>query len=365
MSTAPLYKNPAYDDPILTEEGAPFPDAGLPVAVPLSDYYAELVLAGPLVTYEADNGNSTVPKTGTVDVTANLVITVDLGPGIGTETAYRDGAFLFPYLASTLNTGTGAYSLVREGGWPSAAAVVPVEPPAIPTGGQAWGAIYTLDLTTQATQTISAAGSYTIDGKTWWSKGGTPFNSGNFNELLNGSGLRPAAAAFGHSGNYPYQSLWFPMLQLADFNINAPYCVAFRWTGSLDSSHYVVGGLSSLPDNATNVLTGDRSSQNLISYDGDTPTHIIQGTLSNTGMGSALGAVSGWVFYTPAVASRVASTGRRAFAGAPLDADVQNLSLSINPLVIDPAANPGFWLTCNNTDTVAYLTHLAVFQPRV
>lgn len=284
------------------------------------------------------------------------------------EAAYRDGAFVGPYAALSTRTGSGPYiyNFRRNGGWPSRPRPHVEEQVTAPVGGQAWGGIYAVDLTAQATQTISGAGSHTIDGLTWWSKGGSPFNSGNFNELINGSGLRPAAAAFAHSGNYPYQSLWFPFLQLPLFNIDAPYAVAMRWSGSLDSSHYVVGGLSSLPDNASNVLTGDRGCQNLISYDGSTPTHITQGALDNTNMGSSLGAVSGHVFYTAALSARVASTGRRTFSGAPLDPDVQNLpSSGVNNFVITPATNPGFWLTCNNTDTVAYLTHLAVFQPKV
>lgn len=246
-----IYPNP----PILAgfPTAADPPLAG-PMPADLDDaYVAATVREGGFLTAPRSS-YSTAPKTGTASSTIGLVITLHYGGSIY-EVVYQLGAFTPLYLVgSTVNLGTGAYSLVRAGGFPPGVTVdaigcVPCPPcPPIPSGGQTWNNLYAVDLTAQGNQALAAAGSYTIDGKTWWMKG-TLWGTG-FCDLVSGSGLRlfaPATLAGGSQPDRPnfrtvmtgitQRIVFFPFSQFTDYNPNAPVYVQWQMSGTISGNN--------------------------------------------------------------------------------------------------------------------------------
>ena len=118
MSTTTYYwPSPGFSVPFPKHNSPPLPNAGASAEV--SDYLSNHVLAGSLLTYNPEPAPPTaVPVTGTAPVTNNLVISVSYPSGL-VETAYQSGVFTPLYrVGSTVNIGSGAYSLLREGGLP-------------------------------------------------------------------------------------------------------------------------------------------------------------------------------------------------------------------------------------------------------
>lgn len=134
------------------------------------------------------------------------------------ERAYRDSAFLWPYLDSTVEEVEGEldFTLVRDGGWPSKPRVYvdeEPEPPEPPTPITTfWSELYTADLRTFATQTILAndntALDFTLDGQPWWAAASTGIGEGsNPVAFVNGQGLRligrqPSSGGNKYAGTY-------------------------------------------------------------------------------------------------------------------------------------------------------------------
>lgn len=110
-----VYPNP----PILAGfPTATDPPLAAPMPADLDDpYVSAQVREGGFLTAPRGSYSST-PKTGTATSTIGLVITLNYGTSLY-EVVYQLGAFTPLYSAgSTVNLGTGAYSLVRAGGFP-------------------------------------------------------------------------------------------------------------------------------------------------------------------------------------------------------------------------------------------------------
>lgn len=169
--------------------------------------------------------NSTIdPRTRPIpfqaerDVTA---VSVSFGNRRAEERAYRDGAFVWPYLRST--RAGNLFTLVRDdgdAGWPADPKPFVDEeppPPLLPTGGQSYGAIYELDFTAQPTQNLNIApGSAVIDGLTWWAKNALGQATMS---IVNGSGLE----WWSHDPSPPVaRLLGLPLANVPNFNPSAP-----------------------------------------------------------------------------------------------------------------------------------------------
>jgi hypothetical protein len=241
----------------------------------------------------------------------------------------------------------------------------------VPTGGQTWGAIYELDLTTLPTQTL-VNGANLVDGLTWYSKGTADFIDTVVNNIVNGLGMECGSGAFGVTGNYSNRIPWFPFAQLPDFNPAAPVAVAWRWSGSgMSSSNYMVGGLASMANNGTQWLSAERASQAIIEYQGQTDRflHYVEGDASGLAvvMIAPPSATSGdHAFVEAQLESQVYCSGHAAYAGS-LPNNVHGLTSGVNPrLSVAPRPNIGFFMARNrSTAFTVYLTHLAVLQPVV
>jgi hypothetical protein len=178
---------------------------------------------------ELDPATRPIPFVTERDVTA---VSVSFGSGRVEERAYRDGAFLWPYLRSTREGNT--FTLVRddgEAGWPAnpkpfvdeepAPPVLP-EPPA---GGQPWGAIYDLDFTALTTGTISlaATGPHVIDGLTWRADGA--ISAGSI--AITSTGLN-----WSSGGSDVTRTLSIALTSIPGFNAMSPYQVWFQHSGT-------------------------------------------------------------------------------------------------------------------------------------
>jgi hypothetical protein len=317
---------------------------------------------------------SLAPLVVSADELAFLTLSFpEADPPIQEEAVYRDGdqpdgGFQGVYRALSTKTGDGpyTYTLRRKGGWPSRPRPY-VEEKSLGGGGGAvsWGPVYELDVGAQPTLLFPGAGSYTIDGLTWWVKGSSVVGGGYAGNLQGGYGLIAPSATFSPSGDYNYRSLWFPFAQIATFNPALPYAVAMRFDGySLPFFRYIVAGLSSLADSAASIPSADRDAQNLLKYDGTSALYHLTGQASSESSSGLSGDVGTHTFYATQLAEIVASSGRRAYTSPPLDPNVHTLSLAVTPKVAAAPSNPGFWFTANGTDVDVWLTHLAVLQPR-
>ena len=177
-------------------------------------------------------------------------LSVSFGPNRIEERAYRDGVFLYPYLASTREGTT--YTLRRSGGWPSTPTVYIDEEDGPPAGGQAWGGIYTLDLAAQPSQNLNAGGAHVIDGLTWWAKND---QSTSDVQLVEGEGINWTG---GSTGIPIARILCLPLANVPGFNPNAPVQVWFN-VQRLGGSDGVLAGLIDSPADAT-PHTADRPS---------------------------------------------------------------------------------------------------------
>jgi hypothetical protein len=195
------------------------------------------------VTFAAASGSAlpsrTAPRAFTTTGDVAYVCARFPDSDLPEEVVYRDGAFRPPYSASSTRVGN-SFTIVRSGGWPSGLALRVEELVTVAPSGRPLGAIYEVDLTAMASQTMTTAGSYTIDGKTWWAKGTVGTN--HVCELVSGLGLRMfAPATIGGSSpdrmNFRtvttgilQRILFFPLAQLTDYNPSAPAYVV--WTTS-------------------------------------------------------------------------------------------------------------------------------------
>jgi hypothetical protein len=138
--------------------------------------------------------------------------------------------------------------------------------------GKGWGSLYDVDFTAQPSQTMTAAGSYTIDGKTWWAK--ATMGAGSLNSLIAGVGLRLTAPASvvspianwrGMPSGFGYDARanCFALSQIPKFNPLAPYAVQWRFTSNRplpqSDTFTGVGGILDVAGNAAAITAAELS----------------------------------------------------------------------------------------------------------
>lgn len=227
-----------------------------------------------------------------IDFTTSYPVTsisIEYDPRVGRgarETVYdgvaddnTGGDFAYVYRRSTRSVDGLTWRIQREGKWPSELRIRVKEATPTSTSGLGYGTTYEVDLTAQDPLTMNAAGSYTIDGMTWWAKG--PFlNPGTTAAVEAGLGLGmkvPGALSFGlswrGSGNvlYPERVFVLPLAQLPGYNPLAPVAVMASLAGrySYGGEGIVFAGLVDAalssaaltgPEKATAMTTGLSSS---------------------------------------------------------------------------------------------------------
>lgn len=379
MPTALVYPNPPIEAGFPT---AVDPPLAAPMPADLEDVYVgEMIRAGGFLTSPRDSSDyDPTPKTGSTTSTVDLVITVTYGDI--SEVAYQSGSFTPLYIAgSTLNMGTGAYSLVREGGFPSGVTILVVHDSPTPTGGQALGTIYAVDFRTLANQTMTAAGSYTIDGLTWWAKGaltGLPFGASMASSLVNGSGLRlsviSSSIAFPASGDYVYRNFVLPLANVPNFNALAPVYVRAKFAYTF-AGHQALVGLVDTTSNAADYLSANRPSEAWTGIETNSPIAQISKKYGTESLSSAAAGNGSQFFsdffvclYRP-VTSFV-ELGSQVWDGSGAIPAVNNM----RPQTTYPAyesgthANPCIMFALRSqtgVTTEVYMTHLSISQPKV
>jgi hypothetical protein len=177
----------------------------------------------------------------------NVSYTDELGAQTGEEEpAYRDGAFIGRFAALSEKVGN-EYRVRRDGGWPANPAPHAEEVAQGPTGGQAMGAIYEVDLRAQPNLNLAgASGTYTIDGLDWYAKG--PL--GRFAQLrvVNGQGLEMQANNNMFWGDPTWESriMLLPLTEVPGYNPLAPLIVrgAFDLSAvGLNANHWTFVGI--------------------------------------------------------------------------------------------------------------------------
>lgn len=341
-----------------------------------------------------DVAGSTLPSTTEpLDFTTTLdvvAISVSFGSSRPEERVYRDGAFLYPYLRSTQSGHT--FSLIRDGGWPGNPSVH-VDENSTPTAGLAWGAIYDLDLTAQANQTMTTAGSYTIDGKTWWAKG-TLGSTGALCSLVNGSGLRlfePASIDVAHRAlwrgtgatqAFTARVLALKLDQIADFNPLAPYAVQWRFTSpankSADASRCPIAGVMDVVASSAALTGASKDTSKSVGIFATSNGYFIRSPhngSSDVDFGpSALGTsyagtVQGIVKFSTNRYYPLAGTWSGSM-GKPDDYTSFNANVTPAFLTQSLSTAPSFFFCLDKASSDGqtldiYLTHLRVLQPKV
>lgn len=337
--------------------------------------------------------STTTPVRFTVDNLVGLVIAVDhsdsevLRPQ---ELIFADGVFLYPYLGSSSLVGN-EFSILRQGGWASFEErnkVRVFEQPPVPTEGQPFAALYEVDLTAQPSQTMTAAGSYTIDGKTWWAKG-TLWGDG-VHALVNGSGMRlfaPATLAGGAQPDRPnfrtvtttilQRIVFFPFDEIEDYNPAAPLFVQWRLSGAITASSSnrcsSLGVMTAAPSAAA-ITDGERLTCAQVCHD-----------VYNSASAILCGATGGQVPVTAVVNDAALAsyrTGVQRFAKDRFYVIHKHSAVDVTPEdtldlsgvngLMQPTAqgDMGLFFTLHKAFSDGatldvYLTHLKVMQPKV
>lgn len=337
-----------------------------------------------------DSPGSTLPSsaepldfTTTLDV---IAISVSFGSGVRVEErAYRDGVFLYPYLRSTQSGHT--FSLVRDGGWPASPQVF-VDENNVPASGQVMGAIYEVDLTAQASQSMATATSYTIDGLTWWAKGAC--GGSQACELVNGSGLRRYAADGAYPASYPNwrgnsnpaspdntRALLLPLSQIPGFNPLAPLAIEWHLASpnaySNDSGVCAYGGVIDAAASAAAITSGEKATAMTVAYYGGGGFFTIDNNANNitlTGTGTSYAGHAVGVYRTMLSRWYPLFGAYGSSLGVPDDYDYAGTGTASSSFRSRCSNSPSFCFVAekgaNFTPALdVYLTRLKVLQPKV
>jgi hypothetical protein len=283
-----------------------------------------------------------------------------------TDSGNDDGIFSDKFAGYASREGNTWQILPPNGVWPCRFRVVVdelPEPPVMPSGAVPWGVIYDLDLTAQPSADWSASGAHTLDGFTWYSKGSASFLGGPKNAIVNGSGLRPAATAYGATGNLNFQIPWFPFMQLPDFSPGSPYAATWKWSGTYpDTGHYLIGGLADMPDNGSIWLDGNRYNTASVRHGDDNAQlySFFGGGFNPIGI-TPNGALANHSWLCAYLTRNIGATAHRVGA---LFGDVFTIGEGLSFASTAAQSNPGFYCS-RNQDADIYLTRLTVLQPKV
>lgn len=133
-------------------------------------------------------------------------------------------------------------------------------------GEVAWQELLNLDITQAANQTMTAAGSYSALGFTWWAKGALAGTTTV--DFVNGSGIRflnppdaPLTWRWQGFTTYAGRLVFFPFAQLSGWNPDLPSLVTMRITGALsnNSSRAVIAGVGGMADAAAAITATEKA----------------------------------------------------------------------------------------------------------
>lgn len=232
------------------------------------------------------------------------------------------------------------------------------------------GLLYGVDLTAQPAQSWpNGGGSALIDGKTWWAKGpaswGPPDSS-----LIVGEGLEVSGGAWSGALTYDWQSLFFPIAQLENFNPDAPLAFAFRFTGSgYTTDNYVAAGMRSAALSSAKMLASSTHAAVRFQGTDTSPYFENSGTFDVPGTAGMQADVGDNLWLVLRLMGRIYTPGHMVWTGA-LPAELPlgpELSTLINPRLLAPqsATEVGFFFARNQSLYInARLTHVGVYQPK-
>lgn len=193
------------------------------------------------VTWIDTPGSTLASKIDVVDFSVTsepAAISVSFGASRAEERAYRDGAFLYPYLSSTRNGAT--FALRRAGGWPRDPTIYVDE-----QKGGGYGVLLDLDFASMPAHTFTA-GKNVVAGVEFWLKVDGAANPTGFS-ILPGAGLQVIASPTTlDSGNY-YQhnnlrvGLYIPFDQAEGYAPDVPYQMQWRYAGAYQIGNWRVG----------------------------------------------------------------------------------------------------------------------------
>lgn len=336
------------------------------------------------------DGSTLSSTTETIDFTTDRLVTsisVEFNPGASTgfrETVFdgtsdvdnTGGDFSNLYRAST-RSGSGPYTwaIRRQGRWPADFRIrvkemdAPVVPPPIPTSGQPLGTIYEVDFTTLANQNMATAGSYVVDGKTWWAKGTDATGGGP--AIVNGSGMRQTYGIHDPSSVNQYKVMFMPLAQFSDYNHLAPVVAQFRFGAGNFASWTAYGGLAQMAADANARTIGGRQDACVgVGAGTTTSMRYIAGNETT----SSYGGLTWTNPPTDIVFSVYRFSNSMVFFGAVSSPGVWPDPFTIStpksggqPLMRDVGVwtSPGFTYFVNNLSGTFYLTNLRLLQPRI
>lgn len=198
--------------------------------------------------------NETVDFT-VVDTDPDAIVVSMKLPNGRMETIYQDGIVnTKDYTVVRDGTEDRTFHISRNVGWPAGLFDLPIteppEPTPPPSGGQPWGIIYDVDFTSlPSSSNMSAVGSYTIDGLTWWRK--NAFAGTQTFQVVNGTGLRIQDNS-GSLGGFTGPRLCLPFANVPGFNSAAPYQVWVHQESNVINSA-CFAGIINAPADATNI----------------------------------------------------------------------------------------------------------------
>jgi hypothetical protein len=251
-----------------------------------------------------------------------------------------------------------------------------------PLGGQTMGTIYEVDFTSLPDQSLTAPGSYTIDGLTWWAKvalTGQPFGQAQENKVVAGSGLmlrstQSQGTRTGTNGDLAYRHLFLPFANVPGYNAEAP--LLMRWHTSLSAGysneHQMAVGLCSTTSDATRLLAAARQYDHFMWFANangwQSKRGISSGTSPNFPVSNVGNREAGIFRFLGDATTEVIASAGNSWAGSFL-ADTNTLKTGSTLPVLLPAKrpNPGVFVALEGQvdTTPIYLTHLQILQPKV
>jgi hypothetical protein len=332
-------------------------------------------------TFDDPPGETLPTRLESIDGTATNAIS-EVRVAYDEELVYTDaGGFVAPYLSSTLSSDKKTLSVKRAGGWQRAFDVHVEDPKTAPSNGQQLALIYEIDFRTLPSQAIGAAGSYTIDGLTWWAKGltsGLPFGASMSSAVVNGSGLRLSIigsnAVMSASGDMNMRNLVLPLANIPNASLNAPTFIRGKFSYAFDNSAYAFIGLVNTTSDAAGYLSAQRSAETFVG-----PPNVSASPVTSlkakygTGAITDVSARGGSAVYSShfagvQYANGFTDVGDQAWDGTgsiPSLSAFKPQNQGLSQYEVGALANPCIMFAVSSHVQDYYLTHLSVYQPKV
>jgi hypothetical protein len=234
--------------------------------------------------------------------------------------------------------------------------------------------LYQVDFRTLPNQTIGAAGSFTVDGKTVWAKGTlTPSGTVLQTAIVNGGGLRmdvvsgSGVTPIGSGADLLHRHLYWPLSQFEGWDAGKAYMLRARFTyNTATTQNTPFFGIANSTSDAANLLAAQRAGDLFLAPTGSagsvsTLSVKLGGAAATTATGRAGAIVNnecvvGVYHFTP----RFAYLGSEHLAaGMPTDPSTWLAVTSVAVLDYDGLrTNPGIFLGHSSGDNDFYLQQM-------